>query len=147
MQAFSSCGEKGLLCCSAQASHHNGFPCVAWVLCSRVQQLWCMSFSYSTVCGIFQDQWSNPCPLNWQVGSYQVYHQLRPPLMVLKVSVQKLCSPWRLTGRVLSFLFLAYTGCSQFLVIWASGCITPTSASIFIWPSSLHVSVSLLLFS
>ena len=26
-QAFSSCGEQGLLCCSARASHCGGFSC------------------------------------------------------------------------------------------------------------------------
>ena len=34
--AFSSCGERGLLCCSAQASHCSGFSCCrAWALGTR----------------------------------------------------------------------------------------------------------------
>ena len=29
-------------------------------------------------CGIFPDQGSNPCPLNWQVDSDPLYHQGSP---------------------------------------------------------------------
>ena len=32
VHAFSSCGEKGKLCCSVQASHCPGFSPVAWAL-------------------------------------------------------------------------------------------------------------------
>ena len=34
--------------------------------------------SCSTACGIFPDQGSNPCPLNWQVDSYALSHQRSP---------------------------------------------------------------------
>ena len=31
--------------------------------------------SYSAACGIFPDQGSNPCPLNWQADSQPLRHQ------------------------------------------------------------------------
>ena len=36
-----------------------------------------------TACGIFLDQGSNPCPLQWQVDSYPLYHQESPPITLL----------------------------------------------------------------
>ena len=35
-------------------------------------------FSCPSVCGIFQDQGSNSCPLHWQLDSYPLYHQSSP---------------------------------------------------------------------
>ena len=34
----------------------------------------------SSVCGIFQDQGLNPCPLHWQVDSYPLHHPESPSL-------------------------------------------------------------------
>ena len=45
---------------------------------AQAQQLWCTGFSCSTACGIFLDQGSNPCPLNWQVDSYPLCPQRIP---------------------------------------------------------------------
>ena len=39
--------------------------------------------SRSMACGIFPDQGSNPCPLNWQMDSYPLYHQQSPTVTVL----------------------------------------------------------------
>ena len=56
-QAFSSCGEQGLLSsCGAQASHCCG------VRASVVMVL-------PAACGIFPDQGSNSRPLHWQADS------------------------------------------------------------------------------
>ena len=40
--------------------------------------------SCSAACGIFPDQGSNPCPLNWQADSQPLRHQGSPPLSVFK---------------------------------------------------------------
>ena len=79
-------------CCRAQAPGHEGFSkqcsaSVAAVLslgtCSaQPQYLQCSASvavahrpSWSTACGIFPDQGSNLCPLQWQVDSYPPHHQ------------------------------------------------------------------------
>ena len=36
---------------------------------AQARLLWHMGLSYSTVCVIFTDQGSNPCPLHWQADS------------------------------------------------------------------------------
>ena len=77
--------------CNAQASHCDGFSCC------RAQALWpkgsvvVVSGLYSTdsivvvhglscsaVCGVFQDQGSNPCLLHWQVDSWPLSHEGNP---------------------------------------------------------------------
>ena len=79
-QAFSSCGERGLLL-GAQASHWGGFSCEAWGLGARASVVAARGLqsagsvavvhrlSCSTACGIFPDQGSNLCPLHWQADS------------------------------------------------------------------------------
>ena len=82
MQAFSSCGEWGLLSsCGARASHCYDFPCCraqvlgAWASVSvapgsvashRLQSTGSLAvacgLSCSTACGIFLDQGLIPCP-------------------------------------------------------------------------------------
>ena len=90
---FSSCRQQGLLSsCSAQASHYWGFSCCrAWALwhvglvfsalglqnTSSIVVL--HGFSFSTACGIFQDQELNPCLLHWHAVSLPLSHQLRVP--------------------------------------------------------------------
>ena len=69
-QAFSSCRKRGLLSSwDAQASLYCGFSCgEAWALDAQAQQLWCTGLVAQT-CGIFSEQGSNLCPLQWQVDS------------------------------------------------------------------------------
>ena len=86
-QAFSSCGEQGLLLVAA----HRLLIAVPSLVehglqARRLQQLWCVGsvavvahgLSCSTACGIFPDQGSNPCPLHWQADSYPLCHQGSP---------------------------------------------------------------------
>ena len=83
MRAFSSCGERGLLFVEvhglliAVASPCSG----AWALGAQAsvavaRGLWSAGsvvvehgLSCSAAHGIFLDQGSNPCPLNWQADS------------------------------------------------------------------------------
>ncbi|KAJ8775631.1 hypothetical protein J1605_001351 [Eschrichtius robustus] len=41
--------------------------------------------SCSAACGIFPDQGSNPCPLDWQADSQPLRHQGSPTLTFLRV--------------------------------------------------------------
>ena len=94
---LSSCGEQGLLFkgCGARASHCGGFSFCG----ARAPDVWasaivahrlgsCGSQALSTgsvvvvhglsclaACGIFLDQGSNLCPLNWQADSQPLHHQ------------------------------------------------------------------------
>ena len=69
-QAFSSCGERGLLHCGAQASHCGGPSCCrAWALGAQASVVVAHGLSCSTACGIVPDQGLNPCPLHWQADS------------------------------------------------------------------------------
>ena len=43
--------------------------------------------SWSTACGIFPDQGSNPCPLHWQADSQPLRHQGSPVVYLFKVTV------------------------------------------------------------
>ena len=93
---FSSCGEWGLLpSWGAWAFHGGGLSCCrARALGTGLQQLqpagsvagaprhWstgsvivARGFSCSMVCGILQDQGSNPCLLHWQADSWSLSHQ------------------------------------------------------------------------
>ena len=59
---------KGLVSsCSAWASHCGGFSYWAQVLKHMGSVVGVHRLSYSEACGSFLDQWSNPCPLPWQV--------------------------------------------------------------------------------
>ena len=90
MQAFSSCGEQGLLFTTAHgrlivmASRALGSQAsvvAAHGLGSSVLRLSSTGsvvthgLSNSTVCGIFPDQGSNPCPRHWQADTYPRRHQ------------------------------------------------------------------------
>ena len=100
--AFSSCGERGLLCSwGAQASHCGGFSCGALAvgvqasvvaergLSSRGSQALehrlnsCSARASLFLCGIFLDQGSNLCPLLWQVDALPLAHQGSPPDQIL----------------------------------------------------------------
>ena len=66
MQAFSSCGEQGLLsCCDAQASYCGGFSCCG----AQAQELCPSGLVVPAACGIFPDQGLNPGSLHSQVDS------------------------------------------------------------------------------
>ena len=86
-QAFSNCGEWGLLFIVV----HRLFIAVASLVAEHglqvcgLQQLWYTGSvvvahgpSCSAPCGIFLDKGSNPCPLHWQVDSYPLHHQGSP---------------------------------------------------------------------
>ena len=60
--AFSSCG--------AWASHCGGLSCWVQALGSRASVVVEHGLCCSAACGIFPDQGSNPCPLNWQVNFF-----------------------------------------------------------------------------
>ena len=89
-QAFSSCGERGLLfvavrrllivvaslvtqhglqVCGLQQLWHVGSGVVARGLQSAGSVVVVHRLSCSAACGIFPDQGTNPCPLHWQVNS------------------------------------------------------------------------------
>ena len=77
-QAFSGCGERGLLSsCSAWASHFGGFSCCgAWASGSQASVVECMSSVLATrrlsccmAFGLFPDQALNQCPLRCKVDS------------------------------------------------------------------------------
>ena len=100
--AFSSCGERGLLySCSALAPHWVASLCRAQALRCRAFSSWSRGLSscssqalehrltscgprhfFSEACGIFQDQGSNPCLLQWQVDSLPLSHQGAPRVLL-----------------------------------------------------------------
>ena len=106
-QTFSSCGEQELLSsCNARASHCSGFSwCRAQALaCARLQYLQhtgsvvvaprlsttgsvvvAHGLSCSAVYGVFLDQVSNPCFLQWQADSSPLRHQGSPPSSKRKI--------------------------------------------------------------
>ena len=105
MQAFSSCGEQGLLFVAVskllievaslvvehglqarglQQLWHMGSVVVAHGLQSAGSVVVAHGLSCSAACGIFPDQGSNPCPLHWQADSQPLRHQGSPALYYLK---------------------------------------------------------------
>ena len=98
-QAFSSCGEQGLLfiavrglliamaslvaehrlqACRLQQLQHVGSVVVAHGLQSTGSVVVVHGLSCPAACGIFPDQGSNPCPLRWQADSQPLRHQGSP---------------------------------------------------------------------
>ena len=82
-QAFSSCGEQGLLSLSGRRLLTAVASLESWA--SRVWALGAQAFvvvaqapSCSMTCGIFSDEGLNPCLLHWQVTSYPLCHQGSP---------------------------------------------------------------------
>ena len=51
-QTFSSCGERGLLCCGAWASHCGGFSCGTWALGCQASVVVVCRLSCPVTCGI-----------------------------------------------------------------------------------------------
>ena len=70
-QAFSSCGERGLLFI------------VVYGLLIAVVSLVAHTLSCPMTCGFFPDQESNSCPLHWQADSQPLDHQGSPPISIL----------------------------------------------------------------
>ena len=69
-QGFSSCRERGLLFIVVRRLLIAVASCCgARVLGTRASVVVVHGLSCSTVCGIFLDQGSNPCPLHWQADS------------------------------------------------------------------------------
>ena len=77
VQAFSSCGQQGLLSsCYLQASRCGGFSCGAQALGStgfRSCSMWILvvthGLSCSMACGVSLDQRLDLCPVHWQADS------------------------------------------------------------------------------
>ena len=99
VQAFSSCGERGLLFVAVcgllitvaslvvehgpqarrlQQLWHVGSVVVARGLQSTGSVVVAHGLSCSVACGIFPDQGSNLCPLHWQADSQPLHHQGSP---------------------------------------------------------------------
>ena len=84
-RAFSSCSEQARV----WASHCNGLSCYGaqalgkWASAVVVHWLSC-----SEPYGIFLDQESNPCPLQWQANPYPVSH-LGSPRYSVKAQVSE----------------------------------------------------------
>ena len=97
-QAFSSCGERGLL--SGRAARAPLWSCCTCSSCggfSRGAQARCTAavvvvhgLGCSTACGIFPDQGSNPCLLHWHVDSYPLCHQGSPEIDIFEESKAKI---------------------------------------------------------
>ena len=86
-RTFSSCGEQGPLLtvvlglllggfsgCGARALGSGLSVAAAHGLWSAGSVLVTHGLSSSAECGIFQDQGSNSCHLDWQVDSYPLHH-------------------------------------------------------------------------
>ena len=65
--------------------------------------------SCSAACGIFPDQGSNPCPLNWQADSQPLHHQGSPRAvtLILRLCLHLLGPSWVLFHMNFVILFLS----------------------------------------
>ena len=70
--------SRGFSCCGARALGMRAPVVVARGLQSTGSAVVVHGPSCSAACGLFPDQGSNPCPLNWQVDSYPLCHQGSP---------------------------------------------------------------------
>ena len=75
---YSSLQCGGFSCCGAWALDAWASVVVARGLHSAGSVVVVHGLSCSAACGIFLDQGSNPCPLNWQADSYPLCHQGSP---------------------------------------------------------------------
>ena len=94
-RAFSSCGGGGLLfaavcwllllwllLCKAQALGSGLRSCLLWAVERRLSGV-ALGLGCSAACKTFPDKGSNPCPLQWQVDCYPLYHHGSPlPLLL-----------------------------------------------------------------
>ena len=95
-QAFSSCGEQGILLTAGQTSRSGGFSfsgarAPEWGLSSVPHCLSCFR-----ACGIFLGQGSNLCPLHWQADSLPLDHQGSPRYGCFKRRILCYCTLNRL---------------------------------------------------
>ena len=58
--------------------------------------------SCSTVCGIFPDQGSNPCPLHWQADSQPLCHQGSPYPNIIETNIADAFSHERISSNILA---------------------------------------------
>ena len=112
-QAFSSCGQRGLLfiavrslliavaspvaghrlqACGLQQLWHAGSVVVAHGLQSAGSVVVAHGLSCSAACGIFPDQGSNLCPLHWQADSQPLCHQGSPSDAFIGQFIQSKCA-------------------------------------------------------
>ena len=63
------CCTQAFFNCSKGTSHCSGFSCRTQALEYLGSVVVAHGLSCSRACGIFPDEGSNPCPLNWQVDS------------------------------------------------------------------------------
>ena len=108
-QAFSSCGEQGLLFIAV----HGLFIAVASLVehslwACGLQYLWytgsvvvAHGLSCSAARGIFPDQGSSPCPLHWQEDSQPLRHQGSPSSFLKQ---HLLCHPSKLIHVYVMFI-------------------------------------------
>ena len=103
--AFSSRGERGL-----------PFPAVHRLLTAQLH--WLQStgpgaqahgLSCPGACGIFPDSGLNPCPLHWQAGSYSLYHQGSPWIVLTESKV--VCQLENCENK--GVIFFSPSSCSQ----------------------------------
>ena len=78
-RAFSSCGKRGPLFIAVRGPLAvAAFLVAEYRLQTRRLSNVAHRPSRSAACGIFPDQGSNPCPLNWQADSQPLRHQGSP---------------------------------------------------------------------
>ena len=73
-RAFSSCGERGPLFIAVR----RPLTVTASRCGAQAPDAQAYGPSCSAACGIFPDQGSNPCTLNWQADSQPLHHQGSP---------------------------------------------------------------------
>ena len=81
-QAFSSCGQQGLLFISVHrlltaVASPEAWVSRSWALGAQASVV-AQALSCSMACGIFSDEGLNPCLLHWQVTSYLLCPQGSP---------------------------------------------------------------------
>ena len=92
-RAFSSCSERGPLFIAVRGPFTVAASLVAEPRLQTYRLSSCGSrASCSVACGIFLDQGSNPCPLNWQADSQPLRHQGSPRLLFYWKETEAL--PW-----------------------------------------------------
>ena len=84
-RAFSSCGKRGPLFIAVRGPLIIAASLLLWSTGSRRAGSVIVAHgpSCSVACGIFPDQGSNPCPLQWQADSQPLRHQGSPSIYYL----------------------------------------------------------------
>ena len=87
-RAFSSCSEQGLLFIAVHGLLTvvaSRCGCTAWALGAWASVVVAQGLSCTAACGVFLDQGSNPCPLQWQADSLPLDHQGSPIVIIFKL--------------------------------------------------------------